>query len=424
MGFELFIALRYLKAKRKQAFFSIITLISILSVAIGVMTLITVLGVMSGFEDDLKGKILGTNAHIRVFKSFQGIENYAAIASEIEQVPGVRITTPFVYTEAMLSTETGVSGVILLGIDPTTVTKVTNLGETLIQGKLGELSPSQPSEVNAGPGRVPGIIIGKELAKNLGLFYLDELTVISPLGEQTPMGMVPRMKKFRVVGIFDSGMYEYDTKWTYISIPNAQQFLHLGDKVTGIEIKVDDAYRASFIAKAIQSRLGMGYQVRDWMETNRNLFSALRLEKIIMFIILILIVLVAAFGIISILIMVVMEKTADIAILKTMGARARSIMGIFMIDGLVIGILGTLLGTMGGVLLGENIQIVAEWLERMFGITVFPPDVYYIDTIPYQMRIEDVTAIILITITISFLATIFPSWQASRLDPAEALRYG
>ncbi|MFH0813550.1 MAG: lipoprotein-releasing ABC transporter permease subunit [Pseudomonadota bacterium] len=424
MGFELFIALRYLKAKRKQAFFSIITLISILSVAIGVMTLITVLGVMSGFEDDLKGKILGTNAHIRVFKSFQGIENYAAIASEIEQVPGVRITTPFVYTEAMLSTETGVSGVILLGIDPTTVTKVTNLGETLIQGKLGELSPSQPAEVNAGPGRVPGIIIGKELAKNLGLFYLDELTVISPLGEQTPMGMVPRMKKFRVVGIFDSGMYEYDTKWTYISIPNAQQFLHLGDKVTGIEIKVDDAYRASFIAKAIQSRLGMGYQVRDWMETNRNLFSALRLEKIIMFIILILIVLVAAFGIISILIMVVMEKTADIAILKTMGARARSIMGIFMIDGLVIGILGTLLGTMGGVLLGENIQIVAEWLERMFGITVFPPDVYYIDTIPYQMRIEDVTAIILITITISFLATIFPSWQASRLDPAEALRYG
>ncbi|MBW1679281.1 MAG: lipoprotein-releasing ABC transporter permease subunit [Deltaproteobacteria bacterium] len=423
MGFELFIGFRYLKAKRKQAFLSVITVFSILSVAIGVMTLITVLGVMSGFENDLKEKILGTNGHIRVFKSARGIEDYPSVASRVAQVSGVQATTPFVYTEAMLSAESNVSGIILLGIDPDTITTVTNLEQTLIQGKLDKLLTSHLSNMKPGSPNLPGILIGKELAKNLGLFYLDEVTVISPLGEQTPMGMVPKMKKFRVVGIFESGMYEYDTKWTYISIPSAQQFFQMGDTVTGIEIKVDNAYQAHTIAKNIQQRLGIFYQTRDWMEMNKNLFSALRMEKIIMFIILILIILVAAFGIISILIMVVMEKTADIAILKTMGARARSIMGIFMIDGLVVGILGTLLGTIGGLLLGKNIQVVAEWLEKMFGLKLFPPDVYYIDKIPYQVKVEDIAVIILITITISFLATVFPSWQASRLDPAEALRY-
>jgi len=423
MRFELFIGLRYLKAKRKQAFLSIITIISILSVAIGVMTLITVLGVMSGFENDLKEKILGTNGHIRIFKPPKGIENYQPISSKVEQVVGVQATTPFVYTEAMLSTQTAVSGVVLLGIDPDTITKVTNLKETLIQGKLDNLLNSSSSNLNPNSSNLPGILIGKELAKNLGLLYLDEVTIISPLGESTPLGMVPRMKKFQVVGIFESGMYEYDTKWTYISIPSAQQFFQLGNVITGIEVKVANAYEAHHIAEKIKNRLGIAYQVIDWMEMNKNLFSALRLEKIVMFIILILIVLVAAFGIISILIMVVMEKTADIAILKTMGAHARSIMGIFMIDGLFIGIIGTLLGTIGGLLLGWNIQGVAEWVEKVFGINVFPPDIYYIDKIPYQVKVEDITAIIIITITISFLATIFPSWQASRLDPAEALRY-
>ncbi len=423
MRFELFIGLRYLKAKRKQAFLSVITIISILSVAIGVMTLITVLGVMSGFENDLKEKILGTNGHIRIFKPPKGIENYQLISSKVEQVVGVQATTPFVYTEAMLSTQTAVSGVVLLGIDPDTITKVTNLKETLIQGKLDNLLNSSSSNLNPNSSNLPGILIGKELAKNLGLLYLDEVTIISPLGESTPLGMVPRMKKFQVVGIFESGMYEYDTKWTYISIPSAQRFFQLGNVITGIEVKVANAYEAHHIAEKIKNRLGIAYQVIDWMEMNKNLFSALRLEKIVMFIILILIVLVAAFGIISILIMVVMEKTADIAILKTMGAHARSIMGIFMIDGLFIGIIGTLLGTIGGLLLGWNIQGVAEWVEKVFGINVFPPDIYYIDKIPYQVKVEDITAIIIITITISFLATIFPSWQASRLDPAEALRY-
>ncbi|MCX8012380.1 MAG: lipoprotein-releasing ABC transporter permease subunit, partial [Desulfobacterota bacterium] len=380
---------------------------------------------MSGFENDLKEKILGTNAHIRVFKLTGGMENYLTISSQVEKIKGVKATTPFIYSEAMLSSTTNVTGIVLIGINPDTVGKVTTLKQNLIQGELQNLSPHPKiTGLKAGAEILPGIFIGKELAKIFGLFYLDEVTVISPFGEATPMGTVPRMKKFRIVGIFDSGMYEYDTKWAYISLPVAQQFFQMGDTVTGIEVKVDNPYNAHTIAREIEKKLGFTYQTRDWMEMNKNLFSALRIEKIIMFIILVLIILVAAFGIISILIMVVMEKTSDIAIMKTMGAKSRSIMKIFMIEGLVVGVFGTFLGTIAGLTLGKNIQTVAGWLEKVFNISIFPPDIYYIDKIPFQISLTEVGLIIFITLVISFLATVFPSWQASRLDPAEALRYG
>jgi lipoprotein-releasing system permease protein len=424
MKFELFVSLRYLMAKRKQAFFSIITVISILSVTIGVTALITVLGVMSGFENDLKEKILGMNAHIRIFKFDKGIENYPYVSSQIAKITGVMATTPFVYSEAMLSSKAAVSGIVLLGIHPETVGQVTNLKQNLIKGNLDNLMhPGLPGLPPHG-SNLPGMFIGKELAKIFGISFLDEVTVISPLGEQTPMGMVPKMKKFRIVGIFDSGMYEYDTKWAYIFLPTAQQFFQMGEAVTGIEVKISNPYEAHTIAGAIEKKLGVSYQARDWMGMNKNLFSALRIEKIIMFIILVLIILVASFGIISILIMVVMEKTSDIAIMKTMGAKASSIMKIFMIDGLVIGIFGTLLGTIGGLSLGKNIQAVANVLEKRFHINVFPPDVYYIDKLPFQINPTDIMLIIAITLTVTFFATVFPSWQASRLDPAKALRYG
>jgi lipoprotein-releasing system permease protein len=327
----------------------------------------------------------------------------------------------------MLSSESAVSGIVLLGINPKTVGQVTNLKQNLVKGTLNNLiHPDLPDLPDLPPQakQLPGIFIGKELSKIFGLSYLDEVTIISPLGEQTPMGMVPKMKKFRIVGIFDSGMYEYDTKWAYIFLPVAQQFFQMGEAVTGIEVKVSDPYKAHTIAAEIEKKLGFPFQARDWMQMNKNLFSALRIEKIIMFVILVLIILVASFGIISILIMVVMEKTSDIAIIKTMGANASDVMKIFMIDGLVIGILGTFLGTIGGLSLGKNIQTVANVLEKHFHVNVFPPDIYYIDKIPFQINPSELTLIIVITLIISFFATVFPSWQASRLDPAKALRYG
>jgi lipoprotein-releasing system permease protein len=251
----------------------------------------------------------------------------------------------------------------------------------------------------------------------------DTLQVISPLGNMTPMGMVPKMRRFAVVGIFQSGMYEYDNTLAYISIPVAQKFFDMGDRVTGIEIKTDDIYRVKEFAKEIRRILGFPFWTRDWMEMNRNLFSALRLEKIAMFIILVLIVLVAAFNIISTLIMVVMEKNKDIAILKSMGASSRGIMKIFLIEGLVIGVVGTSLGAALGLLAAFNLEKITDFVEHLFGFKILSSDVYYIDKLPSQVNPLDVTLILVTAISISLVATIYPSWRASKLDPAEALRY-
>ena len=338
MKYEWFIGLRYLKAKRKQTFISIITVISIAGVMVGVMALIIVLAVMNGFEKTLKEKILGTQAHIVVLKAGQeGIDQYDDVARKVEEIPDVVSASPFIFSQVMLSSDSGVSGVVLKGIDPARVGKVTELAHYLKAGRLEDLQ--KPPE-----GELAGIVLGVELAKHLGLSVGDSLQVISPLGTITPMGMVPKMRRFRVVGIFQSGMYEYDTTLAYISLENAQKFFNLDGRVTGIEIKTDDVYGVKEIGREIRRKLGFPFWTKDWMEMNRNLFSALRLEKIAMFIILVLIVLVAAFNIISTLIMVVMEKSKDIAILKSMGAPARAILKIFIIEGLVIGVVGTALG--------------------------------------------------------------------------------
>ena len=413
MSYELFIGLRYLKAKRKQTFVSLITVISIAGVMVGVTALIVVLAVMNGFKEDLQERILGVTSHV-VVSSFDGpISNYREVAADVEGVAEVTAAAPFIYAQGMINSPRATSGAVLRGIEPETAAKVVSLPKNLRSGSLEEL---EGAEESGGMGATPGIILGSELARNLGVVRGDPVTVISPLGRLTPLGQVPRSQTFRVAGIFDSGMYEYDSTLAYLSLGTAQRFLGIGDRVTGIEIRLDDIYGADRVATAISRALG-GYPFwsRDWMRMNKNLFSALKLEKIVMFIILTLIILVAAFNIVGTLIMVVIEKTRDIAILKSMGATRRSIMKIFMIEGLVIGLVGTLLGLLGGYLLCK--------LLATYQFIELPRDVYYISTLPVKMEALDVTLIALAAVVISLVATVYPAWQASRLDPAEAIRY-
>ena len=424
MPYELFISLRYLRARRKQVFLSIITFISIAGIFLGVAALIIVIAVMNGFENDLRTKILGINAHVIVMDHTGGMRDYPRVMEEVSHVPGVVAATPFIYSQAMLKNGNNVTGIVLRGLDMEDALKVINLGK-IREGKLDYLKDGTRSIPGLKPelAGLPGILIGRELAKHLGVFPFETLYVVSPAGVSTPMGMVPRMKPFLVVGIFESGFYEYDSTLAYISLKTCQEFLNMGDLVTGVEIRVDDIYRADKIAKAIEKRLGYPYWARNWMEMNRNLFSALKLEKRVMFIILSLIVLVAAFNIISALIMIVMEKNKDIAILKTMGATRSDIMKIFIFQGVIVGALGTFLGCLAGLAVAFNLEALSRFVESLFGFKILPGDVYYLSELPSQVNFGDVGIIVVGTMLICFLSTLYPSWRASRLDPAEALRY-
>ena len=425
MPYELFISLRYLKAKRRSAFISIITLISTAGVALGVMALIIVLAVMTGFEMDLKDKILGTNAHIVVMKSGGSMDDYGALMEKLGKYEGVVATTPFIYNQVMLASGKNVSGVVLRGIDPESDMKVTNLHKATIAGKLSALLPEPGSIVlnkNSEPP-LPGLVIGKELARNLNLFVGDRVNVVSPMGNITPLGMIPKMKGYRVAGIFHTGMFEYDSTLAYVWLKDAQSFLGLGDSVTGIQLKVSDVYGTTALSKRINTDLGLSYHARDWMQMNKNILFALKTEKVVMFIILTLIVLVAAFGIASTLFMLVMEKTRDIAILKSMGATGRSIMKIFILEGLIIGFSGTAVGVVSGLLIAKNLEGIVGLVQRVTGFELFSRDIYYLDRFPSHVVPADVLVISVTAVIISFIATLYPSWQASRLLPSEALRY-
>ena len=419
MSFELFVGLRYLRARRKQALISVVTFISITGVTLGVMAMMVVLAVMTGFGADIKSKILGANAHIRVMSRTGQIDQHEEVMKKIEAVEGVEATAPFIYSQVMLRQGSLVSGAVLRGIDPSRAGRVVDLEKSVKDTDLRALARPINSQTRAKEGREapPGIILGKELSRLLAAYPGDEVYVISPFGGSlTPIGgRIPHMKKFRVAGLFDSGMYDYDTSFAYVSIESAQQFLRIGQSVHGIEVKVDDIYSVDKISGAVLESLGTAYWAQDWMQMNKNFFSALKLEKVVMFIILVLIILVAAFNIISTLIMMVMEKTKDIAILKSMGASSKSIMKIFMLDGLVIGSIGTTLGIIGG-------SVVCFLLKR-YEFIKLPSDVYYISTLPVRVQVADVALIALSAIAISFLATLYPSYQASRLDPAAAIRY-
>jgi lipoprotein-releasing system permease protein len=412
MNFELFVSLRYLLAKRRQTFISLITIISVAGVAVGVTALIVVLAVMNGFQEDLRNRILGVTSHI-VAGSFGGTtSDYRELIPRLEEVPGVVAATPFIYTQVMISSSRGVSGAIMRGIEPLSASRVIRIQENMIRGNLADLITPPEEE---GKTTQPGVILGMELANNLGIRQGEWITVVSPTGRLTPMGQIPKSKLFQVVGILQSGMYEYDNTLAYVDLAVAQQFLAVGDTVTGIEVRLKDIYRAPEVAEAIRNKLGGGFWVRDWMQMNRSLFSALKLEKVVMFVILTLIVLVAAFNIVSSLIMLVMEKNRDIAILKAMGATTASIRKIFVMEGLMIGVTGTGLGLLGGFSLCA--------LLKRYKFIELPRDIYHISTLPVKMETMDVLAIAVSAILISLVATLYPSRQAAKLDPSEALRY-
>ena len=426
--YELFVSLRYLMSRRRQSFISLITVISVGGVAVGVMVLIVVLSVMSGFETTLKERLLGINAHLWVLPQRVGqLQGYREVATQVQTIPRVTHATPFTAHEVMLMSSGRVAGTIVRGIDPDERTQTADFARLfegrdlkallhpLVNGSDGAAGGSQPA------GR--GIVLGEELASTLRVSPGDQVILNSPMGILQPAGILPNVRGFTVTGTFETGMYEYDAKLALISLGEAQELFDLGEMVHGIEVRVDDIYRVHEVAEATESLLGPGVWTRDWMQMNRTLFSALRQERVLMFIILVLIILVAAFNIISTLIMMVMEKTGAIAILKAMGATNRGIYRIFMVQGLVIGLVGMVLGTVAGLLLAWNLPDIATVIEGWMGIQFFPPEVYVIDRLPVEIRPFDVVAIVVTSVCVSFLATLYPAWNASRLDPVVALRY-
>ena len=417
MRYELFIGLRYLRAKRKEAFISLITVISMLGVMIGVMTLNIVLAVMTGFEEDLRDRILGFNPQVVVL-SFNGtISEYAGVVERIQRVPGVVAAAPFVYGQVMLSAQQNVTGAVVRGVGPGS-DAVVDLQRHLKEGSLESLATLHDVPLDEGRGatvELPGLIVGKDVARQLGLLVGDPVNVISPVATPTAIGMVPRVKRFVVVGLFDSGMAEYDSSLVYMALPNAQKFFDLGQSVTGIEVRVTDLYAAKQVGDRIRDTVGFPFRVRDWMEINHNLFSALKLEKTVYFIVLLLIVLVAAFNIVATLIMVVMEKRKDIAILKSMGATPAGVGRIFIFKGMIVGIVGTLIGNAGGYL--------ACWLLKRYQFIELPKDVFYVNTLPVKMYPEYFAAVTAASLLICLLATVYPARQAARLSPVDVIRY-
>ena len=424
LPFEIFVGLRYLRAKRRQRTISLNTFISIAGITLGVAALIGTLGIMTGFKEDLQAKILGTTAHAIVQeRGNPNMSEYEDRVQEVEVVPGVVAASPFIFKQVLLSSKSGVQGIILRGIDPLREANVTEIEANLKYGDLGHLEhppqsldsspPSDPGNESRPAPPKPGIFLGKELALRLGVFIGDTVNVVSPVGKITVMAMTPKIRPFLVVGVFESGMYEYDSSLAYIALSEAQKFFNLGHSVTGIQIKVEDVFSASPVAERIEATLGPTFMARDWMQLNRNLFSALKLEKIMMFLLLVLITIVASFNIVGTLTMIVNEKQREIAILKAMGATPKAIMRIFMLNGLVIGLTGTTIG----VPLGYTFL----WLIQTYW--TFDPTVYYISHVPVHILAVDVILVSVSAILISFAATLYPSWQAAKLQPVSALRY-
>lgn len=419
MSWELFVGLRYLRSRRRRLL-SLISMVSLLGVTIGVATLNIVLAVMTGFEQDLRDKILGFNPHVVVVSYGGALEDYPAVLAKIARVPGVVAAAPFVYGQAMVALGRSVSGVVVRGIDPARAGAVVDVERHLRSGSLAALGERHritlPGDEGGGAVELGGLVVGQELARQLGVAPGDVVTVLSPLGTPSPAGLVPRVKRFVLVGTFDSGMYDYDTTLAYMDLADAQQFFDMKGGVTGIEVRVGDVYAARRVARAIDTALGgFPYRARDWMEVNRNLFSALKLEKVVYGIVLCLIVVVAAFNILATLTMVVKEKRRDIAILKAMGATGAAIGRIFILDGAVIGVAGTLLGNLLGV--------AGCWLLARYQFVELPKDVFLVTTLPVRMDPANFAVVALVSVAICIVAAVSPARRATSLVPVEVIRY-
>jgi len=407
LPYEVHIALRYLLARRKQAFISVISLVSTLGVAVGVMALVLALALMTGLQQELRSRILGATAHVFVWKQ-AGIVDPQAEFAALRKIPRVVGAAPAILGKALISTGRGEAFITLKGIDPVLESGVTDIERAMKSGRLDALA-------DRGDAGRPGIVIGTDLARTLGVADGDEVTLLTPQGSLTPMGVYPRSRRVRVVGQFSLGLYEFDAAYGFVSLPLARRLLDR-ETVELIEVRVDDIYAAQSVARDIPARLGAGYVTQTWADLNRALFSALWLEKMAISITIGLIVMVAALNIVASLVLLVMEKSPDIAILKTMGASAQSVMGIFMLQGLLIGTVGTCAGAVGG-------YGIATILDRYRLIRV-PMDVYQIAYVPFVLQPLDVAVVVVAAIVVCFVATIYPSRQAAKLHPVEALRFG
>ncbi|MGD8587239.1 MAG: lipoprotein-releasing ABC transporter permease subunit [Chromatiales bacterium] len=409
---ELFVGLRYTRAKRRNHFISFISMISMLGIMLGVVALIVVLSVMNGFHKEVRERILGMASHATISAVSGGLSDWRQVQAQAEQNPSVIGTAPYVEGQGMLINGQQVSGVLFRGILPEQEGRVSDVVSAIKQGSLAELKPGSY-----------GIILGRELALVLGLGIGDRVTLVTPQVNVTPAGIMPRLKRFTVVGIFEVGMGDYDRNVALLDIQDAAKLMRLEDGVTGIRLKLKDLYEAPRISRELAIQMGGYYRISDWTMQHRNFFAALRTEKRMMSIILSLIVAVAAFNIVSTLVMVVTDKQADIAILRTLGASPASIMGIFIVQGATIGVVGNLLGMLGGLLLADNVEVIVRQIEELFHINFLDPNIYYISELPSDPQLQDILTIGVTAFAITLLATLYPAWRASRVQPAEALRY-
>ena len=408
----LYVGLRYTRAKRRNHFISFISFTSMLGIALGVTALITVLSVMNGFEKELRDRILGMTSHATI-TGFDGtLEDWTALRTSALQNAAVLGVAPFVEAQAMLTRGNAVRGVLVRGVLPQEEPAVSQIGEFISIGTLGALRAGEF-----------GIILGSYVARVLGVGVGSKVTLVAPQARVTPAGILPRLRRFTVVGIFEVGATQYDSAVALIHLDDASRVFQLKGRASGLRIKLEDLFQAPQVSHELARELGGRFWVRDWTQHNENFFRALKIEKTVMFIILSLIIAVAAFNIVSALTMVVTDKEPDIAILRTLGATPRQIMNIFIVQGTLIGIVGTLLGTLGGIGLAINVESIVPAIESLLGHKILPDDIYYISDVPSDMRWPDVIKITVIAFAMSVVATLYPAWRASRTQPAEALRY-